>query len=197
MGYISRLTTFFGLVLLAHAYVYLPSKYRLQNQLHHSKTIHPPQPITPNSKTQSLINQNNANPAQKTNRGYSAHEHTLLTSNALSFSSSSASSTQALSLPHDIVIEALVSLVLVSVGLVLGAPKLKPISWSEWAGQIEREGGARNPYRRLEERYGFWDIRVGFSFAFFWFYVFSFSFSFLFLFLSVREERASRERDWM
>lgn len=48
----------------------------------------------------------------------------------------------------------------VSVGLVLGAEKLKPISWSEWAGQVEREGGARNPYRNLEERYGFWDIRV-------------------------------------
>lgn len=55
---------------------------------------------------------------------------------------------------------------LVSLGLVLGAEKLKPISWSEWAGEIEREGGARNPYRRLEERYGFWDIRVGFFFFF-------------------------------
>ncbi|KAK1150113.1 hypothetical protein N8T08_000010 [Aspergillus melleus] len=104
MGYLSRLATFFGLVLLAHA-------------------------------------------------GYSAHEHTLLSSNARLSSASSA-------LPHDIVIEALVSLVIVSVGLVLGAPKLKPVSWSEWAGQIEREGGARNPYRRLDERYGFWDVRA-------------------------------------
>ncbi|THC97537.1 hypothetical protein EYZ11_002960 [Aspergillus tanneri] len=92
MGYISRLTTFFGLVLLAHA-------------------------------------------------------------NARLSSASSA-------LPLDIVIEALVSLVIVSVGLVLGAPKLKPISWSEWAGQIEREGGVRNPYRMLEERYSFWDVRA-------------------------------------
>ncbi|PLB43780.1 hypothetical protein P170DRAFT_441231 [Aspergillus steynii IBT 23096] len=106
MGYISRLTTFFGLVLLAHA-------------------------------------------------GYSAHEHTLLYSNARLSSTSSASA-----LPHDIVIEALVSLLIVSVGLVLGAPALKPISWSEWAGQIEREGGARNPYRRLEQRYSFWDVRA-------------------------------------
>lgn len=57
--------------------------------------------------------------------------------------------------------ETLVSLVVVSLGLVLGAEKLKPISWSEWAGAIEREGGARNPYRRLEERYSFWDVRVG------------------------------------
>jgi hypothetical protein len=43
---------------------------------------------------------------------------------------------------------------------VLGADKLKPISWRDWAGQIERDGGARNPYLSLEERYGFWDIRV-------------------------------------
>lgn len=63
-------------------------------------------------------------------------------------------------LPLDIVIEALVSLVIVCAGLVLGTEKLKPISWSEWAGEIEREGGARNPYLRLEERYSFWDIRV-------------------------------------
>ncbi|GMF72775.1 unnamed protein product [Aspergillus oryzae] len=86
-------------------------------------------------------------------RGYSAHEHTVLYSNAR-LSASTA-------LPQDIVIEALVSLVLVSVGLVLGAPKLKPISWSQWAGEIEKEGGGRNPYRRLEERYNFWDVRVG------------------------------------
>lgn len=65
-------------------------------------------------------------------------------------------------------IEALVSVVLVSVGLVLGAEKLKPVSWSEWAGQIEREGGARNPFRRLEERYSFWDVRVGLIFDSSW-----------------------------
>ncbi|PYI12499.1 hypothetical protein BO78DRAFT_424938 [Aspergillus sclerotiicarbonarius CBS 121057] len=83
--------------------------------------------------------------------GYSAHEHTLLYSNSNSNSTA---------LPHDIIIEALASLVLVSTGLVLGAEKLKPISWSEWAGQIEREGGARNPFLRLEERYAFWDVRA-------------------------------------
>ena len=87
-------------------------------------------------------------------RGYSAHEHTVLSSN-VRLSSTSAN------LPQDIAVETLVSLVVVSLGLVLGAEKLKPISWSEWAGEIEREGGARNPYRRLEERYSFWDIRVG------------------------------------
>lgn len=46
--------------------------------------------------------------------------------------------------------------------MVLGAEKLKPISWRDWAGEIERDGGARNPYLSLEERYGFWDIRVRF-----------------------------------
>jgi hypothetical protein len=54
----------------------------------------------------------------------------------------------------------LVAVVIVSVGLVLGAEKLKPITWRDWAGEIERDGGARNPYLGLEERYGFWDIRV-------------------------------------
>ncbi|GKZ18223.1 hypothetical protein AbraIFM66951_000396 [Aspergillus brasiliensis] len=108
MGFISRVITLFGLVLLAHA-------------------------------------------------GYSAHEHTLLYSNTGISSATTSSST---ALPLDIVIEALASLVLVSAGLVLGADKLKPISWSEWAGQIEREGGGRNPYLRLEERYGFWDVRA-------------------------------------
>ncbi|PLB34653.1 membrane magnesium transporter family protein [Aspergillus candidus] len=103
MGFISRIATLFGLVLLAHA-------------------------------------------------AYSAHEHTTLYSNARLPTSTA--------LPHDIVIEALVSIVFVSVGLVLGAEKLKPVSWSEWAGQIEREGGARNPFRRLEERYSFWDVRA-------------------------------------
>ncbi|KAF7587046.1 hypothetical protein BBP40_007822 [Aspergillus hancockii] len=104
MGFISRLITFFGLILLVHA-------------------------------------------------GYSAHEHTVLYSNVRLSSAATA-------LPQDIVVEALVSLVLVSVGLVLGAPKLKPISWNQWAGEIEKEGGAQNPFRRLEERYGFWDVRA-------------------------------------
>lgn len=52
-------------------------------------------------------------------------------------------------------------------GLVLGAEKLKPVSWRDWAGEIERDGGARNPYMGLEERYGFWDIRVREYFLFF------------------------------
>lgn len=82
-------------------------------------------------------------------RGYSAHEHTVLYSNLTSTA-----------LPQDIIIETLVSVLIVSIGLVLSAQKLKPISWREWAGEIERDGGARNPYMSVEERYGFWDIRV-------------------------------------
>ncbi|KAJ5158630.1 Magnesium transporter [Penicillium coprophilum] len=81
--------------------------------------------------------------------GYSAHEHTVLYSNNTSTA-----------LPQDIIIETLVSVLIVSIGLVLSAQKLKPISWREWAGEIERNGGARNPYLSLEERYGFWDIRT-------------------------------------
>jgi membrane magnesium transporter 1 len=44
---------------------------------------------------------------------------------------------------------------------VAGADPLKPINWNVWAGKIEREGGARNPFRGLEERAAFLDIRVG------------------------------------
>ncbi|KAL4786065.1 magnesium transporter [Aspergillus varians] len=80
--------------------------------------------------------------------GYSAHEHTVL------YTSPSTT------LPQDIVIEALVSLVIVMTGLVLDAEKLKPVSWSEWAEEVQREGDARNPYLRLEERYSFWDVRA-------------------------------------
>ncbi|EKV17373.1 Magnesium transporter [Penicillium digitatum] len=100
MSFLSRVVTFFGLVLIVHA-------------------------------------------------GYSAHEHTVLYSNLSSTA-----------LPQDIIIETLVSVFIVSIGLVLSAQKLKPISWREWAGEIERDGGARNPYLSLEERYGFWDIRA-------------------------------------
>ncbi|KAJ5332571.1 Magnesium transporter [Penicillium brevicompactum] len=81
--------------------------------------------------------------------GYSAHEHTVLFSNLASTA-----------LPQDIIIETLVSVLVVSIGLVLSAQKLKPVSWRDWAGEIERDGGARNPYLSLEERYGFWDIRA-------------------------------------
>ena len=42
---------------------------------------------------------------------------------------------------------------------MLGSEPLKPISWSQWAGQIEQEGGGRNPFRGLDDRVGFMDIR--------------------------------------
>lgn len=44
-------------------------------------------------------------------------------------------------------------------GLILGSQPLKPISWSAWAGKIESEGGP-NPFRALEERVGFMNIRA-------------------------------------
>lgn len=73
---------------------------------------------------------------------------------------SNASISAVATLPQDIIVETLISVLVVSIGLVLGADKLKPISWRDWAGEIERDGGARNPYVGLEERYNFWDIRV-------------------------------------
>ncbi|GAM41517.1 hypothetical protein TCE0_042f14696 [Talaromyces pinophilus] len=115
MGFFSRIITFFGLVLLAHA-------------------------------------------------GYSAHEHTTLYSNvALAASTASTTPTTATNffavVPLDITIETLIAVILVSAGLVSGAEKLKPVTHSAWAGQIEREGGAKNPYKNLEIRSGFWDVR--------------------------------------
>lgn len=70
-------------------------------------------------------------------------------------------------MPLDITIETLIAVVLVSAGLVSGAEKLKPVTHSAWAGQIEREGGAKNPYKNLEIRSGFWDVRVCFLPRFF------------------------------
>jgi hypothetical protein len=61
----------------------------------------------------------------------------------------------------------------ICVGLVLGSPELRPIQWRVWAGKIEREGEkgfmssdgtvdkdyVGNPFRVLESRPGFVDIR--------------------------------------
>lgn len=56
--------------------------------------------------------------------------------------------------------EALISVFLLCVGVVLNSSQeLKPISWSVWSGQLERERGG-GPYSYLEERLGFLDIRV-------------------------------------
>ncbi|RMD43245.1 hypothetical protein DV735_g1885, partial [Chaetothyriales sp. CBS 134920] len=80
---------------------------------------------------------------------YSAHEFSVL----------STEQHKTAPLPVDIKLEAVVSVLVASVGLVLGADPLKPISWSTWAGQIEREGGP-SPFAALEERPGFVDIRA-------------------------------------
>ena len=77
------------------------------------------------------------------------------------------------SLPLDISIETVVALLILSLGLVLGTPALRPIQWRVWAGKIEREGAEGftdadgeierdyigNPFKILETRPGFVDIR--------------------------------------
>ncbi|CAK7236848.1 hypothetical protein SBRCBS47491_009776 [Sporothrix bragantina] len=120
MTWISKLTTTFGLVLLAHSC-------------------------------------------------YSAQEFSTFQSYRLSGTSQTAPA----ALPIDITIETVAALLIASLGLVLGTQQLKPIQWHVWAGKIEREGpgGAKNaddetvkdfvgnPFRFLETRPGFVDIR--------------------------------------
>ncbi|OCL09980.1 hypothetical protein AOQ84DRAFT_8382 [Glonium stellatum] len=90
---------------------------------------------------------------------YSAHEHSSL------HSAHSISSSTAQQLPLDIVLELLASVLIVCIGVVQAAPALKPIRWSEWAGKVERDerrspgDGNGNPFRGLEERRGFLDVR--------------------------------------
>jgi len=96
---------------------------------------------------------------------YSAHEHSSLTARSFTVSSTSpTASSHTTQLPLDISLETIVSVLLICVGLVLGAEELKPISWRVWAGKVEREkgkpDGARNPFEGLEERAGFMDIRA-------------------------------------
>lgn len=63
-------------------------------------------------------------------------------------------------LPIDIKIETLFAVFLACFGLVLGSESLRPIAWNVWAGNIERAGGAANPFRVLEERSNYVDIRA-------------------------------------
>ncbi|KAJ9626563.1 hypothetical protein H2203_004196 [Taxawa tesnikishii (nom. ined.)] len=62
------------------------------------------------------------------------------------------------------------SILLLCVGVVLGSQDLRPIQWRVWAGKLEREGRKEprtedekvvraNPYKALDERLGFLDIR--------------------------------------
>ena len=89
---------------------------------------------------------------------------------------STADAASATSLPLDIIIEALFSTALLVVGVVLGSPALRPIQWATWAGEAEKD--TRRPKGRkrfegdggtegvsmawLEDRRGFWDVRVRF-----------------------------------
>ncbi|KUI66381.1 ER membrane protein complex subunit 5 [Cytospora mali] len=103
---------------------------------------------------------------------YSAQEHSALQSlraTSATVSISSASTT----LPIDISIETIVGLFIAVLGLVSGTPNLRPIQWRVWAGKVEREGEqgflksngevekdfVGNPFRVLETRPGFVDIR--------------------------------------
>jgi membrane magnesium transporter 1 len=123
-------------------------------------------------------------PANSQHSVYSAYEHSLLTSSP---SSSSSTSSLEHSLPLDITIETLLSLLLLSAGIVLGSPALRPIQWHEWAASVESEdklppeerrelvarkvkgkdggGIAGNPFGGLDggRRNGFLDIRVSFG----------------------------------
>lgn len=91
-----------------------------------------------------------------TNRCYSAQEH----SSHLQQTSSPSL------LPADIILETLLSVITLCLGLVLGSPPLRPISWRVWAGKIENGGSGTggeaeaNPFLALESRVGFWDVRV-------------------------------------
>ncbi|KAH7388757.1 magnesium transporter [Pyrenochaeta sp. MPI-SDFR-AT-0127] len=101
---------------------------------------------------------------------YSTHEHTA------TFASTP--------LPHDITIELLASIFLLSLGIVISFAPLKPIQHAQWAGQISREGRRGegqytregeeiltegDPYEFLgldggiggkgEGRRGFWDVK--------------------------------------
>lgn len=63
-------------------------------------------------------------------------------------------------LPIDIKIETLTAVFLACFGLVLSSEALKPVAWSFWAGNIEKEGGAANPFRALEDRPNYLDVRA-------------------------------------
>lgn len=102
---------------------------------------------------------------------YSAHEHSAL------HASPSVHASSLPSLPADIVAETLLSVLVVVTGIVLSSAPLKPIQWSVWAGEAEREEARRrigkgskvapgeapggNPFAWItEDRVGFWDGRV-------------------------------------
>ncbi|KAI1436578.1 magnesium transporter [Xylaria sp. CBS 124048] len=106
---------------------------------------------------------------------YSAHEHSTLQSHRAAVLSplTLAQSGTTASLPIDITIETIVATFIICLGLVSGTSQLRPVNWRVWAGKIEQEGEAGfknssgeiekdymgNPFRLLESRPGFVDIR--------------------------------------
>ncbi|KAF2131762.1 hypothetical protein P153DRAFT_429988 [Dothidotthia symphoricarpi CBS 119687] len=101
---------------------------------------------------------------------YSTHEHTASYAHT--------------PLPNDITIELLLSILLLSTGIVLSFPRLKPIQYATWAGQLSSQGPRgegkytregeeilteSDPFSFLgldggiggtgEGRRGFWDVR--------------------------------------
>ncbi|KAK0730595.1 transmembrane protein 32 [Lasiosphaeris hirsuta] len=104
---------------------------------------------------------------------YSAQEHSSLQSFKAAASTLTSSPPTAASLPIDIAIETIVALLVIIFGLVLGTRPMRPIQWHVWAGKVEREGEegfldsegevnrdyVGNPFRSLETRPGFIDIR--------------------------------------
>ncbi|EON97976.1 putative transmembrane protein 32 protein [Phaeoacremonium minimum UCRPA7] len=104
---------------------------------------------------------------------YSAQEHSALQSLRATSATLASTAPASSALPVDISIETIVGLVVAIVGLVLASPNLRPIQWRVWAGKIEREGQegflksngelekdyVGNPFRLLETRPGFVDIR--------------------------------------
>ncbi|KAB5580795.1 magnesium transporter [Coniochaeta sp. 2T2.1] len=107
---------------------------------------------------------------------YSAVEHSALQSSSPSLGSTTttaAAVSVSSSLPLDISLETLVATAIVCLGLALGTSPLRPVQWRVWAGKVEREGEegfmdaegevsrdyVGNPFKMLETRPGFVDIR--------------------------------------
>ncbi|MCJ1364611.1 hypothetical protein MMC16_003724 [Acarospora aff. strigata] len=150
MAILPRTLTIIGALLLAHA-CYSAHEHSLLNgispSLPSSSTIPFSSPSLDSSHTKS------STPHSLTG----TVAHTTATNNAL---------------PLDITLETLASVLLICLGLVLGSPALRPVRWSVWAGGLEREGGrggegkgvgmveGGNPFRGLERRAGFLDIRA-------------------------------------
>ncbi|MCJ1358324.1 MAG: hypothetical protein MMC33_008323 [Icmadophila ericetorum] len=101
---------------------------------------------------------------------YSTYEHSLLLTPTTTASPASSTTPAISSLPLDIILETLISVLLLCAGLVLNAETLKPIEWRIWAGEVDHgkphvlkrgEQPQGEFFRGLEKgsRRGFVDIR--------------------------------------